>query len=64
MKTKVLITSDVYQEQIKKGDMGYIDGYATMADNRHYAIVVIPQKYIGYVPLNQLKPIIDYSDER
>ena len=56
-KTKVRVKENVHQEQLSLGDVGYIDGYATLADGRHYAIVVIPNKYIGYAMVYQLTPI-------
>ena len=56
MKTKVRITSDVQQEQARKGDIGYIDGYVRGADERPYAMVVI-QNLISMVPHHQLEVI-------
>lgn len=46
MKTRVIVKHDINQSEIKKGDIGYIDGYVQAADGRPYAAVVIPEKSI------------------
>ncbi len=53
MKTKVEITADVHQCQLKKGEKGYIDGYAA---DRGYAVVVVGER-LDFVPLYSLKVI-------
>ena len=56
MKTNIKILSDVHQSQIKRGDVGYIDGYVQAADRRGYAVVVIPaKKIIDLVSVTQLE---------
>lgn len=44
MRTNVEVKQDIPQSSIKKGDVGYIDGYVKAADDRPYAAVVIPSK--------------------
>lgn len=57
MRTNVIVKSDVNQSAIKKGDMGYIDGYVQAADGRAYAVVVVPsKKIIDMVPIYLLEP--------
>lgn len=56
MKTKVELKDDVQQSQLKKGDKGYIDGYAQTADNRACAVVVVGE-IVDYCPLYILKVI-------
>ena len=46
MKTNVEMKNDQHQCEIKKGDVGYIDGYVRAADDRSYACVVVPDKGI------------------
>ena len=41
MKTKVTIIKDVENSQVKKGETGYIDGYATDLNEVPHAFVVI-----------------------
>jgi hypothetical protein len=56
MRTNIKIVSDVNQEPLRKGDIGYIDGYVQGADNRPYAVVVIPTTdVIAMCPINQLQ---------
>ena len=57
MKTKVKVIGDTYQSRIKKGDVGYIDGYVRMADNVGYAVVVVG-KVIDLVNFYHLEIII------
>ena len=49
MKTQVEVKQDIYQEQAKKGDRGYIDGYIRGANERLYAVVVI-KDFISLIP--------------
>ena len=56
MKTKVELTMDNPQSELKKGNKGYIDGYVRAADNRSYAVVVVDDK-IDLVPVYLLKVI-------
>ncbi len=58
-KTKVEIMQDVHQSELKKGDIGYIDGYVQAGDTRPYASVVrITDGYIDLATVWQLKAII------
>ena len=57
MKTWVKVKNDIHQEPLKKGDIGYIDGWLRAADDRPYAAVVVPKKYIGLAMTYQLEPI-------
>lgn len=56
MKTKVEITADIHQCQLRKGEKGYIDGYVRAGDNRGYAVVVVDER-LDFVPLYSLKVI-------
>ena len=62
MKTKVEVTSNVYQCQLKKGEFGYIDGYVKAGDDRPYAVVVVDER-IDFVPLHALKVIQCYYND-
>lgn len=62
MKTWVRIKDDIHQEPLKKDDIGYIDGWLRAADDRPYAAVVVPNKYIGLASAYELEPI-DNQDE-
>ncbi len=57
--TRVVVTEDVYQTELKKGDTGRIDGYVRMADDRGYAVVVRDDGYIDCAPLYRLKAVFD-----
>ena len=53
-KTKVRIKDQYYQCELKRGDIGYIDGYVSGGDNRPYAVVVVKDK-IDLVPIHALE---------
>lgn len=56
MRTYIEIKQDIHQTEIKKGDVGYIDGYVCGADGRPYAAVVIPKReLIDLVPTHCIK---------
>lgn len=55
-KTKIEVTQDTNQCQLKKGTKGYIDGYVQLADGRPYAVVVCGE-IIDLVPVWALKAI-------
>jgi len=58
MKTNVEVLQDVYQAELKKGDIGYVDGYVQGADGRPYVVVVVPATGIIDLCMNhQLKYI-------
>lgn len=59
MKTKVKVDQDINESLLRKGDLGYIDGYVTAADGRPYAVVVIPStNVIDICPMNLLTPLV------
>ncbi len=39
-KTPARLSSDIHQTNLKKGDLGYIDGYVQGADGRPYVVFV------------------------
>ena len=39
-KTKVRLHNDIHQSFLKKGDVGYIDGYVQAPDGRPYSVFV------------------------
>lgn len=53
MKTKVTIIKDVENSQVKKGETGYIDGYATDLNEVPHAFVVIGV-LIEMIPISYL----------
>ena len=53
-KTKAFVKEDIYQEILKKGDHGYIDGYVQGADSRAYAVFVRKDGVIGMAAPYQL----------
>lgn len=58
MKTVVEILKDVHQSELKAGDIGYVDGYVRMGDDRGYAVVVREDDgLIDAVPLYLLRAI-------
>lgn len=56
MKTKVELKEDVHQSELKKGMVGYIDGYVVGGDGRPYAVVVSGQ-IVDMCPMYNLKVI-------
>jgi len=57
-KTSVKAISDETQGEIKKGDIGYIDGYVQAADSRPYAIFVrLSDGKLGFMSFYQLQAI-------
>lgn len=57
-KTKVRVICDVLQEQAKKDDIGYIDGYVQGGDGRPYCVVVI-KNFLSLIVAHQLEVIIE-----
>lgn len=58
-KTSVSLLSDGVQNDFKKGDKGYVDGYVQAADGRPYAVVVrYSDGYMELVPAYSLKAFI------
>lgn len=54
-KTKAIIQNNVPQSDLKKNDVGYIDGYVNGADSRPYAVFVRDDGLINLVSTTQLK---------
>ena len=50
MKIKVEVLKDVYQEQAKKGDVGYIAGYTNWGTNNIPVCIVVFKDFISLVP--------------
>lgn len=61
-KTKVRVIEDVEQSRIKKGDIGYIDGYVQMANGVGYAVVVVGT-IVDYVRFYSLEALSDKEEE-
>lgn len=56
MRTMVRIKKNVYQEQAKEGDVGYIDGYVRGGNNTPLVVIII-KDFISLVPFYQLEVI-------
>jgi len=55
-KTPVILTANPYQEDLKKGDICYIDGYVRGGDDRPYAVLVrLKDGLIGHASTYQIK---------
>lgn len=63
-KTVVKVLNDVYQSRLKKGDIGYIDGYLRGGDDRPYVQVVrLSDGGIDFAMNNELQAI-NFKDEQ
>lgn len=59
-KTPAMLKIDVHQSELKKGDYGYIDGYASGGDGRPYAVFVRDDDgVIDLVPFQSIKALFN-----
>ena len=61
MKTKVRITCDSYYYNVRKGDIGYVDGYLQGYDSLKCAVVIIGKSF-KLVPLYMIELYEDKND--
>ena len=61
MKTKVRVTCDSYYYNVRKGDIGYVDGYLQGYDSLKCAVVVIGKRFT-LVPLYMIELYEDKND--